>query len=257
MPPLDQGFRRYKATLETTAGPFNPFSGSGSPKDDAQYILEPGVAFFRPWIAVRNGPAFQWPLGIEGFNLSIDPTLGIHKFIGDNKVAVDVIHAGEEHFTLNGSFPGDSAPRLIQALRDVVYHGAGEEGKIMYIPEILTHAQRVQVVRAEFTRDQDGRGRDHSYSLEVVRIGMADKNPVITTQPSPTNPRVGAKGKSSQSINVDSKHNTLRKIAAWKLGSSDRWRTVYDANSKFFIKKSIHLAKAPDYRLPLGMKVYY
>lgn len=253
----DQGFRRYKATLETTAAPYNPFSGSGSESDDAQYILEPGVAFMRPWIAVRNGPAFQWPLGIEGFQLAIDPVLGIHKFIGDNKVAVDVIHSGEEHLTLNGNFPGDSAPKLIQALRDLVYRGTGEEGKILYIPEVLTHAQRVQVVHAEFSRDQDGRGRDHTYSIEVVRIGMGDLNPVVTTQPTPTNPKTAPRGKSSKNINVDSKHNTLRKIAAWKLGSSSNWRTVYDANSKFFISHTIQLAKAPDYRLPTGMKVYY
>lgn len=257
MPALDQGFRRYKSTLETTSAPFNPFTGVGDKTDDSMYIVEPGVAFFRPWLAIRNGPAFQWPLGMEGFSLTIDPTLGIHKFIGDNKVVVDVVHSGEEHLTLSGNFPGDSAPDLIQALRDVVYQDAPEEGKILYVPEIMSHAQRVQIVHAEFSRGEDQRGRDTTYSIEFVRMGLAADNPDTTTTPTTPNPKTGAKGKTTKSIKVDAKHNTLRKIAAWKLGKSSNWRTVYNANSAWFVKRNVPLAKAPDYRIPLGTTIHY
>lgn len=250
----DQTFKSYGAKLETTAAPYNPYPKvpTGDPKDAAVYIQEPGVAFLRPWIAVRNGPAFQWPLGMEGYSLVVSPTLGIHKFIGDNKVTVDVLHAGEEHFTLSGNFPGNSAPALVQALRDLVYQDSGDEGKILFVPEIMTHAQRVQIVTFQSDRDPGARGHDATYSIEFVRVGLADANPNVVTTPSVPQPRTGARGKSTKNVHVDAKHNTLRKIALWKLGSTDKWRTLYNANSKWFIKHKIQLAKAPDYRLPVG-----
>lgn len=257
MAAADQTFRRYGAKLETTSAPYDPFAKVGDPNDSAWYVLQPGVNFMRPWIAVRNGPAFQFPLGLEGFTLAIDPTLGTHKFIGDNKVVIDVIHAGEEHFTMTGNFPGDSAPDLMQALRDVVYQVASDEGKILYVPEIMTHAQRVQVVHAEFGRSEDQRGRDATYSIEFVRMGLASINPDDTSQPATPQPTTRPKGRTTHSVNVDAKHNTLRKIAAWKLGSSSKWRTLYRANEAWFNKRNITIAKAPGYRLPLGAVIHY
>lgn len=253
----DQGFRDFGAKLETTSAPYDPFSKRGDPDDPARYVLRPGVNFMRPWLAIRNGPAFQWPLGMEGVTLSVQPTLGIHKSVGDNVVDVDVIHAGEEHFTLTGNFPGDSSPDLIAALRDVVYQGASREGKLLWLPELVTYVQRVQIVSLEATRDQEARGRDMSYSIEFVRMGIAsvqfDPSPAAPT-PQPTHP---PKGKSTRSVKVDAKHNTLRKIAAWKLGSATKWRTVYNANQSWFVKRNIQLAKAPDYRLPVGTLIHF
>lgn len=257
MAALDQGFRRYNSQLETTSAPFNPFTGIGDEDDPAHYVARPGVDFFRPWLAIRNGPAFQWPLGMEGYSLVIDPTLGLHKYIGDNKVVVDVIHAGEEHMTLSGSFPGNSAPDLIQALRDVVYQDALDEGKILYVPEIMEHAQRVQIVHAEFSRAQDARGRDSDYSIEFVRMDTADQVADPAQNPTPNTPAKSNRGTSAKSINVDSQHNTLRKIALWKLGSSSSWRTVYDLNAKWFLSHHVPMSQAPDYRLPNGLKVYF
>lgn len=260
--PIDQGFRAYKAKLETTVAPFDPFAATnsplrGDPDDPASYVQRPGVDFFRPWLAIRGGVAFQWPLGLEGYSLTIDPTLGIHKFIGDNKVVVDVLHAGEEHFTMTGNFPGNSAPKLIQALRDVVYRKTGEEGKILCIPEIMTHAQRVHVFHADFDRDPTARGRDATYSIEFVRLGTVGGTINTTIDPPPLPVTVQHQGKNALSVRVDAKHNSLRKIAAWKLGAASKWKSVYRANEQFFIKNNIAISKAPDYRLPLGMTVYY
>lgn len=255
--PIDQGFRAYNAKLETTRAPYDPVSGLGDKNDPTSYVARPGVDFFRPWIAIRNGMAFQWPLGLQGYSLTIDPTLGIHKFIGDNKVTVDVLHAGEEHFVMSGEFPGNSAPYLIAALRDVVYRDGGEEGKILCIPEIMSHAQRVQVIHFEADRDAADRGRDATYSIELVRIGIV--GPVVnTTVASPeAQPAATTKGKSTQSIHVDAKHNTLRKIAAWKLGDANNWRQVYNDNENFFVKNNIPLSQAPSHKLNVGVLIYF
>jgi hypothetical protein len=257
MAALDQGFRRYNSQLETVSAPFDPHTGIGDEDDPARYVARPGVDFFRPWLAIRNGAAFQWPLGMEGYSLVIDPTLGLHKYIGDNKVVVDVIHAGEEHLTLSGSFPGNSAPDLIQALRDVVYQDAPDEGKILYVPEIMAHAQRVQIVHAEFSRGADARGRDADYSIEFIRLDTADQIVDPAANPTLNTPAKPNRGKSARAISADSGHNTLRKIAAWKLGSSSQWQAIYRLNDKWFTSRNIQMSKAPDFRIPNGTTVYY
>jgi hypothetical protein len=254
---LDQTFTGLKAKLETTAAPYDPKTKSGDPKDTASYLVTPGVNFIRPWLAIRNGAAFQWPLGLEGYTMTVDPTLGIHKFIGDNAVTVDVLHAGEEHFTMTGMFMGSSAPALIRALRDVVYKGSPTEGKILFVPEIMSYAQRVQVVHFESAREQESRGRDATYSIEFVRLGPLNAISALV-KPVVVSPFVPTKSPalSSNSVTVNAKHNTLRKIAVWKFKDATKWRTIFNANEKFFVKNKIPLTKAPDYRLPVGTKVY-
>lgn len=253
----DQGYREVKAKLASIAGPYDPFNKTGDPEDAARYVLEPGVNFMRPWLAVRGGGAFQWPLGLEGFNLIVDPSLGIHKYIGGNAVSVEVVHAGEEHFTMTGNFPGNSGPTLVAALRSIVYADSGEEGKLLWLPEVVDGVQRVQVTHFEAARGEDTRGRDMTYSIDFVRMGRIKLDFSPDSEPIFPQPSTGAGSATTRSINVDAKHNTLRKIAMWKLGSATKWRTVYNANVKWFVKHNIPLAKAPDYRLPLGTKVFY
>lgn len=259
MAALDQAFTNYGAKLNSAfaTGPYDRWAHTGDEDDPAIYLAKPGVNFMRPWLAIRNGPAFQWPIGMQGVNLSIEPTLGIHKSLGDNTVDADVLHSGEEHFTLSGNFPGNSAPDLIKALRDVVYHGASREGKLLWMPEVVSNVQKVQVVRFEADRAIDDRGRDFTYSIEFVRLGIAQLEPdpdPVEMHPQPTHP---AKGKSAHHVKVDAKHNTLRKIAAWKLGGAKNWRRIYNANQAWFVKRGIPLAKAPTYRIPVGTTIHY
>lgn len=257
---VDQGFSAYGAKLATTAAPYDgvsdPRNPSGDPNDPATYSLRPGRDFLRPWVAIRNGEAFQWPLGVEGFTLTTDPTLGIHKFVGDNQVYVDVIHTGEEHITMEGNFPGNSAAVLVQALRDVVRKKVGDVGKVLYVPEIMKHAQRVQVISSQFSRSDDARGRDMQYTIEFVLMGEdlanAATSVLVPSSALPSAPRTSAR-----SVNVDAKHNTLRKLALWKLGKSDNWRQMYDASETWFTERSITLVSAPDYILPLGTLIYF
>lgn len=256
-PALDQGFIGLGARLVTTAAPYDPFGKTGETDDDARYAARPGIDFLRPWLAVRNGVAFQWPLGLEGFTLATDPRLNKHSFIGDNGVQVDVLNSGEENFTMTGTFPGDSAPALLQALRTVVRASAGEEGKILYIPEVMPHAQRVTVEHSDFSRNTDDRGRDISYSIDFVLMEatVPSGSPEFTVATIPSTAR--DRGVLPRTVNVDGTHNTLRKIANWKLGATTKWRQVYDANELYFVSHSIPLMAAPDYRLPLGVVIYF
>jgi hypothetical protein len=210
----------------------------------------------RPWLAIQNDIAFQWPLGLQGFNLTTSPDLSTHHFVGDNKVWVDVIHTGAESITMAGSLPGSSSSSLVQALREVVRRVA-PEGKILFIPEVFTHAQRVQVSNANFDRDQGSRGRSMTYSIDFWITGLAGK------VAAPTRPREAvvstssAKGKTGRTVSSTAKYNSLRKIAAWRLGSDDNWDQLYALNESWFNSRSIQKAKAPDYILPIGTTIHF
>lgn len=252
---VDQGFIAYGARLLTGAAPYDPATGRGGVDDTAHYLARPGIDFLRPWLAIEKDVAFQWPLGIEGYTQVTDPLLGTHQFIGDNKVVLDVLHTGAESITLTGSFPGDSAPALSQALREVVRRVA-PRGKILYVPEIMTHAQRVQVSHFECDRPQDSRGRDLTYSIEFQIMGLAGvSQPQFTVSPVQTT--AASKGKGARTVKTDSVHNTLRKVALWKLGSLSKWRQIYDLSETWFINHNIHIAEAPNYRLPIGTVLYF
>jgi hypothetical protein len=254
---LDQGFKHVKAKLRTTSSPFDPWTGRGDKLDPAQYIVKPGVNFMRPWIAIRGGDAFQWPVGLEGYRTVVDPSLGIHRFIGDNAVVVDVMHAGEEHFSMTGSFPGDSAPDLIKALKAVVYAKSTDEGKILWLPEIVSYAQRVHVANAEFSRDEDARGRDARYSIEFVVIGHTSLSLDPEPEPTASPPFQNNKGRAPRHFKVNSKYNTLRKIATRIYKDAKKWHLLYNANEGYFVKNKIPLSKAPTYKLPNGLSLIY
>lgn len=237
--------------------PFDPFEREGDANDSAYYILKPGENFLQPWISIPGGIAFIFPLGIEGFSLSIEPQLGIHRFIGDNKVVVDVVHKGEERLSMSGTFPGESSVSALRALRDIVYAETPRGGKIVGLPNVLPYAQRMVVASARFDRPQDARGKDLSYDIEFVRLGyVSDIDTEFSVEKAVPQPSVGA-GTSSKRFTVNSKYNTARKIAKYKLGAESKWRRIYDLNTKVYRKLNVAAHKAPDFRLPLGTVIYY
>jgi ABC-type nitrate/sulfonate/bicarbonate transport system substrate-binding protein len=61
----------------------------------------------------------------------------------------------------------------------------------------------------------------------------------------------------SQFVSVDKTHNTLRAIAAWKLGDASKWKAVYGLNSTFFIAHHVPRSKLSTYKLPVGLKLAY
>jgi hypothetical protein len=246
----------------TNPSPYDPFSKKGDEDDSAYYVLRPGVEFWRPWIRVPNGPAFVWPLGIEGFTLSVDSTLGIHKYIGDNAVQVDVIHKGQENFAMSGNLPGDTGPENARKLRDVFYADTPRRGKILFIPGILPYAQRVVLANLRIDHGEDDRGEDLRYSLDVVRIGYDEdyKADPRLTDPD-TQPQSGGSGSSGKKVAASPKKfavtatvNTLRKIASAK---NTNWNTLYTKNEALFVKLKIAYMRAPDYKIKLGTKINY
>jgi hypothetical protein len=253
--PVDQGFTEYGAKLIVAGAPFDPHAKTGGPDDDASYLARPGIDFLRPWLAVENGDAFQWPVGMQGFDFTTDPVLGSHSYIGDDGVTLDVLNSGAEALTLSGSFPGDSSPSLFQALRSVV-RAVAPKGKILYIPEVMAHAQRVQVQHFEASRDQGGRGRSMTYSLQVQIVNIARLSDQPTYSHSPTPGGKPKKGHSATTVTVNATHRTLRSLADWKLGAASKWLQLYDANEAYFINHAIPKSQAPGYRLPLGLTLF-
>lgn len=237
--------------------PYDPFSQTGDKDDTTVFIQPPGVVFFRPWLSVPDGPSFIFPIGLEGFRIEINPTLGIHKYIGANAVAVNVIHRGEEVITMNGNLPGLSGVDAMRKLRDVVYAVTPDSGKILYLPGVLPYAQRVVVQSASFDRAEDARGDDLTYSITFERFALADKYPTPKLTDPVAQPHSPSKGGTSRVFKVNAKVNTLRKIAQAKLGSANKWESIYNKNTKLFNRLKVTKHEAPNHRLPLGTKVYW
>jgi hypothetical protein len=253
----DQGFRAYGAKLATTDAPYNPRDKTGDVADYARYVQRPGVDFKRPWLAVEKGLAFQWPVGLEGFDLSNEPRLAKHSFIGGDGVRVDVLNLTDESLTLSGTFPGRSAPAQIQALRDVVRADPGNSaGKILFLPDILPHAVRCQVAGSRFSRTSDEEGVDANYSIDFTLLDTI-VTPTNAVTVKSTGSTAAPRGLGSRKVTSNTKYNTLRKIAKWKLGSVDNWRVLFDANESWFASRKIPTAKAPSYRLPNGTTLFY
>ena len=67
------------------------------------------------------------------------------------------------------------------------------------------------------------------------------EGPSIPTVGTTASPHVAA---ASHKVKVDRAHNTLRKIARWKLRGATKWRRLYTANRAWFTQHRIPLAKA-------------
>lgn len=237
--------------------PYDPFAKQGDPGDSVTFIQPPGVAFYRPWISIPGGLSFIWPIGLEGFNLEIDPVLGIHKYVGGNAVQLNVVHKGEEHFTLDGNFPGKSSTDAMQRLRDIVYANQPVGGKILYLPGVLPYAQRVGIVHMSSGRTQDDRGTDLTYSIEFIRIGIEKKYPDPQLAATPGQPLKGAKGGSSRIFKTTGTVRTLRAIAQLKLKDANKWQSIYSKNLAFFNRGQVTSHQAPTWRIPIGTTIYW
>src|SRR5687768_6965786 len=89
-------------------------------EDPARYLLTPGVHFRRPFLRIPNGPVFRWPLGTEGFAYSSNAQLGVHRYLGQEDIEVNVIYRDEPHIEMTGSFPGNTGPALMRQLLEIL-----------------------------------------------------------------------------------------------------------------------------------------
>jgi hypothetical protein len=228
-------------------------------RDTARYLRLPDQDFARPYISVPGGPTFVWPLGIEGFELQDAAELGIHKYIGDIQLDVEVTHRNQATLVLSGIFPGHTSVKNMQALRLVFQAEQPPTGKILHVPGVLAQAQFIACQSLTSSHAEDERSQDITYSLTVIRVGTGTDVPgsaPIVTAPTGT-PKPSASG--SRSFHATATVNTLRKIAAKLYGDAAKWTMLYSnaTNATWFTKRKIPTHKIPDYRLPIGTVVHY
>lgn len=179
----------------------------GNQDDSARYLLEPDTEFYRPWIAnPPNGSAFIWPGGIQGFNISSTSTLGIHHYIGEVDIDVDVIYPSEEHITLTGHFPGKKSVNFLQRLKKVLLEKTSEAGKVLALPLVEERILYVAVSNYAFTHDENDNTDTVGYSIDLVRVGVGGKLILPTLTPPKNNAQAKKKkkGKSAKKKTVSS-----------------------------------------------------
>lgn len=225
--------------------------------DSAKYLLQPDLDFSRPYLAIPGTPrAFVWPLGIEGFELSGNTTLGIHRYLGEIELDVSIVHKDEMHIRLSGIFPGWTSVENMNALRKIYDADTPERGKILHLPGILPELQYVTGENFTFSHADDERTQDIQYQISFVKH---DSRPYRKGErprkPYPVRKR--PKGYGRRFFVVTARYNTLRKIAYKLWHNGNRWTELYILNGKWFDKRDIPTHSIPDYRLPRGMKVRY
>jgi hypothetical protein len=226
-------------------------------EDTARYMAAPEQGrFTRPWLAIPGEAAFVWPLGVQGFNIRVQPNLGVHKFLGSNHVEIDVMHVGEEHIRMTGVFPGLTSSYNAAYLKDIVLRETPEQGKILFIPLVLPKYQYVVVEEAEFDHVEDDRYHDITYTIVFFKIGVGKKTDaglLDTRRPvaEPTN--AAPRGTGDNIFVVNDTTNTLRTVSDEVFGTPDEWARIGRANKAFFEDNQIPDAQAPDHRLPTGL----
>jgi hypothetical protein len=207
----------------------------GNTDDSAHYILRPDVEFYRPWIAspavAAGGPAFVWPLGVEGFTIANNADLGIHKYIGTNDIDVEIIFPSERHITMNGIFPGKTAAQQFRALEAVILHPSTVFGKVLCLPLVAERVLYVTVSNYTFSHDQEDRTGTISYSLEFIQQGAGSQIKRKQLRPPKRNPttKTSPRGKSGKRRKTTS-GTTLRANAAQVYNDPAEQYTVLGRN---------------------------
>ncbi len=229
-------------------------------QDTAFYIAVPGEDFNQPYIAIPGGRAFVWPLGVEGFDYSLDATLGVHKYMGSKGVEVSVVHLGTQSITMTGIFPGHTSVANMHALRDILLAESPEQGKILHLPLVFSKVLYVQHERSSFSHPPEERTQDINYEVVFQRITASEQagspNSVaalIDAIPS----TASARGLSTRAFIVVDGITTLRGIAQALYGDGSRWNEIYIANQSYFDSQDIPSYQLPTMRLPVGLTLRY
>jgi len=139
--------------------------------DTAKKIIPDNqLRFSLPSIRAGN-VSFTFPVGPEGFTRSGSSSLGIHKFIGDNVVDVNVIHFDEGHIELNGTLPGLSSPAYMADLITVL---TNRNKKVLRVPGVFPREQYVETENYNFNHPQDDRTHSIEYSVSFIRTGAGE-----------------------------------------------------------------------------------
>lgn len=228
-------------------------------EDTARYLLDPGDEFRRPYLRIPGGARFRFPVGTEGFRYTGNASLGIHKYIGDADIEVNVIYRDEPRIVMSGLFPGKQGPAFMRQLLPILEARTPKVGKVLFLPYIFPRIQYVAAENWEFSHDAEDRTRDIGYNLTFLMVGVGSvitiPGPdVPTPNPVPPTPPV-------RYVRVKDGQRTLRGLAKKVYHNSTKWNKIYNLNKKKldadFKKHHVPRHKYPSHRLPLGMKLRY
>lgn len=237
----------------------------GTGQDPARRLLPDHMLRHRERPSLQaGGLTFIWPVGPEGFRTTGSAQLGIHHYIGDNAVEVQVVHLDENRIEMSGTFPGLTAVQNMIELRQVLMGKTPKpEGKILMMPGVFNQVQYVVVENYEFTHAEDDRTHSIQYSISFIRTGVGRRVQDPKGTAPPTQPLKGAKGRGASARYVTTKDGvrTLRAIAKVAYKNSNYWGRVYGHNKNTVIKAyqkkhktTIPMHRMPTFRWPIGTK---
>jgi hypothetical protein len=250
---------RYDHRPETAKDTQHFRQNSG--QDTARYLVPDSELYHkRPYLQAGDD-VFVWPVGTEGFRISGNSTLGIHHYIGDDDVDIQVLHRSERRIELSGTFPGRTSGQNKESLEAVLRKPVSDPGKILFLPGILERVQYVEMENYEFSHDADDRTHSIDYTVTFIRMGTGRRVADPKGKPAPPNPgrKKRARGKKNKYIIVKAGLRTFRQIAKKVYGSAEKWPVLLNKNMAHYgdILGSMPKHQVPTYRWPLGTKIYY
>jgi len=178
----------------------------------------------RPWLATPNGTAFVWPMGIEGFDVSHDATLGVHQYIGVNDVDAIVVYPDQTQIILNGVFPGATGVDAMFELKKVLREPTPKDGKYLKLPGVLADLARVQVQSARFSHESGDNTESVAYSITFIRVAIVQDGSESSAQVLDVQQQVSVtaafKGTGTNTVTTGTKPNPLRSIAVGSIDQS-------------------------------------
>lgn len=230
---------------------------------DPARLVVPKGRYAQPKFECPGGtPSFIWPGGTEGVHISGSASIAEHRYIGDNKLIVDVTHRDARRISLSGMFSGSTAAHNVGQLLDVITAVQPRTGKLLTVPGVFVKVQKVAVESYDFEHQEDDRTDSFTYTINFIEFGVGAKVPKLTEVISriSLNPKGTAapeKGKTQRVFIVHSGARTLRAVAKLVYGDANRWQDIYHKNGKVLNSLNASPAKLPTTILTLGLKLKY
>lgn len=226
-------------------------------EDTARRLLELDE-YERPYLSLPGVGKFVWPVGTEGFGISGQADLAIHKYLGDNDIEVEIVHFDERRIEMSGTFPGHSATWYMRDLIAVMTAKSNKQ-KVLGLPGLFPRTQLVDVENYNFSHDPEDRTRSVSYQITFVRSGAGRPVPRSDLDDPLENPIEDnpPKGDPIHIFRVRAGFRTLRNISAKVYGDPRKWRKLWNLNKVKLRKLGFTLHSIQHKRLPLGTKIRY
>jgi NitT/TauT family transport system substrate-binding protein len=241
----------------------------GGDDTKVKFVTVPSTVTYQ---AILDGRCDNGPL-LEPFFDEAKSHPDQFRFLGDDSVAIGPYGAPANSFVANSKF-ASANPQVMTAFVRAI--NASKQW-------IVTHVAKAKTFLPKYisglTAEQAAAAPLYAYPM-TYSAGLADlqniakvfikfgflgqinvKDYMLPASSAvidkPASAPTGGKAKPVRSVRVTAKYNTLSKIAAWKLGSSAKWRALYTKNSAWFKSHNVSAASARTYRLPRGLVISY